>query len=233
MEGAAGRGAGGSWALGRKGPFRASLHPSSPPLPVSGALELTVSPAWPRSLRMPRGKSLRPTSRHRAPRRQRLPTGLTCMSSRSPRSPCPWPSSLGAQVSEPPGGAGAARGQCSRGGRQGAGMRPLLQGPGALGACLLLGWHGLLPRSWDGHLCAGRWGFSVALGMLDPGAAPPPCQGGAPCVGGAVNGPFTQDQDPGVGTGGASSRGFLSVSPICPVPGCLHQADHPRGRSGA
>ena len=51
---------------------------------------------------MPRGKSTRPTSRHRAPRPQQLRTGPTCTSCRSPRSPCPWPSSPGAQVSDAP-----------------------------------------------------------------------------------------------------------------------------------
>ncbi|XP_059764309.1 serine/threonine-protein kinase LMTK1 isoform X2 [Balaenoptera ricei] len=55
------------------------------------------------SLRMLRGKSTRPTSRHRAPRRQQLRTGPTCTSCHSPRSPCLWPSSPGVQAGNPHG----------------------------------------------------------------------------------------------------------------------------------
>lgn len=61
---------------------------------------------------MPRGKNTPPASRHRAPLRRGLRTGQTCMSCHSPRSPCPWPSSRVAQVSEPP---REDRGVCTRG----------------------------------------------------------------------------------------------------------------------
>lgn len=75
MEEAAGRGCWWELGPGKKGAFESwpgPLVPSLllPTLPILGALEpgSRASPAWPRSLRMPRGKSTRPTSRHRAPR---------------------------------------------------------------------------------------------------------------------------------------------------------------------
>lgn len=93
-----------------------SLPALPPTLPVLGSPGAhRVCTAWPRSLRMPRGKSTRPTSRHRAPQLQRLRTGRTSMSCRSLRSPCPWPSSPGAQVSDAPPPRGPrweARGWC-------------------------------------------------------------------------------------------------------------------------
>jgi len=107
---------------------------------------------------MLRGTSTPPASRHRAPLRQGLRTGQTCMSCRSPRSPCPWPSSRGAQVSEPPRearavstrsdlGSGLASGlssQCSRGeGGQGLGGAPFWWEQGHCGQA----WVSLLPAT--------------------------------------------------------------------------------------
>lgn len=109
--------------------------PPSPAPPPSGEpwSSPRVSPVWPRSLRMPRGKSTRPTSRHRAPPQQRLRTGPTCTSCHSPRSPCLWPSSPGVQVSEPPGGRRVwLGGQCSWGGEARGWRVPPFAGPGAL-----------------------------------------------------------------------------------------------------
>lgn len=80
---------GGGWA-------REERRAGPAPAP-SGAHRRAVTPA--RSLRMRRGKSTPPTSRHRAPRRPPPRAGPTCTSCPSPRSRCPWPSSRGARVS--------------------------------------------------------------------------------------------------------------------------------------
>ena len=107
-----------------------SLPALPPTLPVLGSPGAhRVCTAWPRSLRMPRGKSTRPTSRHRAPRLQQLRTGRTSMSCHSLRSPCPWPSSPGAQVSDAPPPCGS---RWEARGRHGVGVYPLLLGPGGL-----------------------------------------------------------------------------------------------------
>lgn len=85
---------------------RPALPPVPCPSPFWGALELTACVTHlAQEFENAEGEEYtRPTSRHRAPRQQRLRTGPTCMSCHSPRSPCLWPSSPGVQVSEPPGG---------------------------------------------------------------------------------------------------------------------------------
>lgn len=75
-------------------PGPAPVPPRPPPVPCPsrpwGSPPSPLSPARPRSLRMPRGRSAR---------RPPLRTGRTCTCCRSPKSRCPWPGSPGAQVS--------------------------------------------------------------------------------------------------------------------------------------
>ena len=128
----------GRWELGPGGerPFR--VCPALP-RPAHAPFRSSPPPLSPlaRSLRMQRGKSTWPTSRHRAPQRPPPRTGLMCTSCLSLRSRCPWPSSLGAPVSclQGPGGA-AGRAQGSGAPLPGRGGEGLACAPSA-GTCVL------------------------------------------------------------------------------------------------
>lgn len=141
------------------------------------------------------GRSTPPTSRPRVPQRPPRRTGLTCTSCRSPRSPCPWPSSRGVQVCEPrgPGGSVGRGSGLSGQGSQGRGSQgllcPFLLGPGrcelAWGQPSALPWaavqrggdrhpcRGCPLWSWEGPPCAGRRGSSAVLRMPAPTFHPP------------------------------------------------------------
>lgn len=114
-----------------------------------------------RSLRMPRGRSTPRASRHRGPLRQGLRTAQTCTSCHSPRSPCPWPSSRGAQVSGLP-----RRGRVVRTGVTPGSAWPLGSGgerPERAGRCPLLVGPGA-PRTGLGRPPARRPGAAVQRG---------------------------------------------------------------------
>lgn len=147
---------------------------------------------------MLRGKSTQQASRHRAPLPQGLRTGQTCMSCHSPRSPCPWPSSRGAQVSEPPSrpswcAEGATRASAAGaplgGGGKGLACAPFCWDRGRRGQAwvslpassptwgllcegVATGARDLLPWSWDGLPVCREEGLLCCPWTLDP--RPPP-----------------------------------------------------------
>lgn len=137
---------------------------------------------------MLKGKSTQPASRPRAPQRPPRRTGLTCTSCRSPRSPCPWPSSPGVQVCESPGapvaGDGCGSGlssQCSREKRVKGCCVPF--STGTWGAVSRLGGSPPPLRPRPGLLCKRAvMGTAAGLPPLVLGRATHVLEGGAPLL---------------------------------------------------